>query len=142
MSERRYTWSFVELCDRLNVVIQKIGYAPNDEMATAFAQERDDIIHDLNLFLKEGVTVTGELINAICCLQFINTKIWQNEEEQRGEKQSEEPIDWEKKYKTLLQSHHWNANRAMLKKYVQQSIGGRVDHKLNYLSEGFDFKIK
>lgn len=144
MSVRAYQWSFAELIDRLNIVNQKIAYASDDEKAQTFVKERDEIVHDLNQFIKEGVEVTGEILNAICCLQFVNVKIWQNEEEQRGdiEAAAGKLVDWEQKYKTLLRSHHWNANRGNLKKFIQQKLGGRIDHKLNYyVTGGFDFKL-
>lgn len=139
--ERRYTLSFAELCDRLNIVIQKIIFAENEEMKLSFVKERDDIIYDINSFIKEGIVVTGEMLHAIMALKLINVCIWVNEDEQRKESlEVGGNVDWEYKYKKLLQSHKWNADRAFAKKRIQELVGGRIDHKLNYISGAFDFK--
>lgn len=122
MEGRRYTLSFAELCDRLSIVVQKVVYAETEEMRDAFAQERDDIIHDLNLFLNEGVEVDGQMISHLCYLQLINATIWNNESALRGDGDGS----------NLKFTHGLNSNRASVKKAISEKANGRIDPKLNY----------
>lgn len=120
---RKYNLSFAELIDRLTIVIQKIVFSENDEMRKSFVEERNDIIHDLNLFINnDGVTVDGELISRFCYLQLVNATIWANEGAARGDGE-------EKNYEL---THGLNSDRATIKKSIQQQINGRIDYKLNY----------
>lgn len=129
MAERKYAWSFAELVDRLSIVIQKIVYAENHQMAAIFVNERDEIIHDLNLFLQEGVVVDGDMIGKICALQLVNATIWQNESAFRGDGDGG----------NLKFTHLLNANRAGVKKAISEKANGRIDHKLNYTTQAWDF---
>ena len=122
MAERRYNWSFAELCDRISIVVQKIVYAENEEMRAAFVQERDDIIHDLNLFLNEGVKVDGQMISHICYLQLINATVWANESAFREGGNGD----------NLPLTHGLNSNRATVKQAISKKANGRIDFKLNY----------
>ena len=122
MEQRRYQWSFAELADRLGIVIQKIIYAETEEMRLAFIQERDDIVHDLDLFLKEGVQVDGKMISNICALQLINATVWNNESAFR---EGGDGVD-------LKLTHSLNSDRASVKKAISERANGRVDFKLNY----------
>lgn len=132
MSETRlYMPSFAELVDRLNIVIQKIVFAENEEMRQAFVKEREDIVHDIDLFLKEGVAVDGQMISHICYLQLVNATIWANESGGRGDGES----------KNYELSHGLNSNRAHVKKAIQQKINGRIDHKLNYINGAWDLRL-
>ena len=127
----RYKWSFAELCDRLSIVLQKIVYAENEEMRLSFVGEREDLIHDLNLYLKEGVQVDGEMISRICYLQLVNATIWANETAGRGEGSAA----------NYQFTHGLNANRATIKKSISQKANGRIDHKLNYISGAWDLRL-
>lgn len=129
--ERKFMPSFSELTDRLNIVIQKIAFAENETMKAAFVEERDNIIHDINIFLSEGVKVTGEMISVICALQFINYAIWSNEAGGRGDGET----------KNYELTHGLNANRAECKKRISQLANGRIDHKLNYIKGAWDLKL-
>lgn len=131
MGERAYRWSFAELVDRLSIVVQKIVYAESEEMRNSFVQERNDIVHDLDLFLKEGVAIDGEMISRICYLQLVNATIWANETAGRGEGSA---ANYEF-------THGLNANRATIKKAISQKANGRVDHKLNYISGAWDLRL-
>ena len=131
MENRKYTWSFAELVDRLSIVIQKIVYSETPEMANGFAKERDDIVHDLNLFLKEGVKLDGEMIYKICALQLINATVWSNESAGRG--------DGDQKNYEL--THSLNSDRASIKKSISEQAKGRIDFKLNYGKGTWDFKL-
>ena len=128
---RRYNWSFAELCDRLTIVSQKIVYSETAEMKQSFIGEREDIIHDINLFLKEGVQVDGSVIYLICCLQLVNATIWNNESAFReGGNGGNLPF-----------THGLNSNRAEIKKAISQKANGRIDYKLNYNSGIWDLSL-
>ena len=122
MEDRRYTWSFAELIDRMSIVAQKIVYAETEEMRLAFVQERDDIINDLDLFLKEGVQVDGKMISNICALQLINATVWNNESAFR---EGGDGVD-------LTLTHSLNSDRANCKMAISKKANGRIDYKLNY----------
>ncbi len=143
MSERKYAWAFSELCDRLNIVIQKIINAPNDEMKIAFKVEAQDIKHDIDLFIQEGVKVDASMIEAIMVLQIVNLSIWTNEDGVR--EASEEKImthpERLKLAETLLKTHKLNSDRASAKKFISSMCNGRVDPKLNYVSGYFNYEF-
>lgn len=129
---RQYQLSFAELCDRLSIVIQKIAFSETEEMKLAFVKERDEIVHDINLFIKEGLTpITGEMLVRICSLQLINYAIWTNESGGRGDGET----------KNYELSHALNANRAEVKKKIQMLCSGRIDHKLNYIKGAWDLRL-
>ena len=131
MIERLYNLSFAELSDRMCIINMKVVYAENEDMKKAFVQERESIIHDLNLFIQEGVVMDAEMANYIANLQMINTEIWENESGGRG--------DGQKKNYEL--SHGLNSNRAEVKKIIQQKANGRIDHKLNYNRGIWDLRL-
>ena len=131
MGERRYTYSFAELCDRLNIITMKIVFSENEEMRKAFVEERDNIVHDIDLFIKEGVVIDGKMIAGICALQLVNTTIWNNESAGRGD-------GTEKNYEL---SHGLNSNRAEVKKLISQRANGKVDYKLNYGLGVWDLRL-
>jgi hypothetical protein len=131
METRRYQWSFAELIDRLSIVIQKIIYSETEEMRDLFAQERNDIIHDLDLFIAEGVEVDGKMLSDAMSLQIVNCAIWNGESAGRGD-------GGEKNYAL---THALNSNRAEVKKNISERANGRVDHKLNYGLGAWDLKL-
>lgn len=126
MSEKKYMPSFAELIDRLTIISQKEMFAETDEMRFEFIKERNDIIHDINIFIKEGVQVSGEQVFASILLQLVNSHIWENEKAGRGEGET----------KNYELTHALNSDRAKIKKHIQTLIGGRIDHKLNYNING------
>lgn len=131
MTERKYRWSFAELIDRSTIIWQKIIHAETDEMRSEFVKERDEIVHDLNLFISEGVKVTGEILVNALALQLVNREIWLNEAAGRGE-------DGKADYPY---THKLNSDRAKIKKNIQNKIGGRVDHKLNFIDGALDLRL-
>jgi len=128
MEGRRYHLSFAELLDRLSIVSQKVIYAQEEEMKTAFISEREDILHDIDLF---RVKWDAKLSYAAMVLQHINAKIWDNESGGRGE-------GGDRNYDL---THALNSNRAEVKKWIQEYIGGRIDHKLNYIKGAWDLRL-
>lgn len=139
--ERKYTLSFAELCDRLNIVIQKIIYSDDEEIKISFVIERDAIINDIDFCIKNGLVVSGDMINAIMSLQLINHLIWINEDDLRKAETNPCPVvDWEGRFKKIKFTHQLNADRSMVKKKIQSLFGGRIDYKLNYIPGILDFK--
>jgi len=130
-SVRRYNWSFSELCDRISIVVQKIVYAENDQMRAEFVRERDDIIHDLDLYIKEGVQVDGRMVSHICTLQLINATIWSNESAFREGGSGTD----------LTLTHSLNCDRANVKAAISKKANGRIDYKLNYNKGLWDLNL-
>jgi len=129
--ERLYNWSFAELIDRLSIVIQKIIHSTTDEMREMFVKERDEIIHDLDAFISEGVKVDGKTISHAMSLQIVNCAIWNGESAGRGDG----------KEKNYEMTHALNSNRAEVKKHISERANGRVDFKLNYGLGLWDLKL-
>lgn len=123
--------SFAELIDRLSIVIQKIIHAETEEMKVAFVQERDDIIHDIDLFISEGVKVDGKTISDSMTLQVVNCTIWNGESAGRGDGDA----------KNYEMTHALNSNRAEVKKHISERSKGRVDFKLNYGRGIWDLRL-
>lgn len=125
MTERKYTYSFAELFDRLSIVIQKELYATDKKMKSEFRKERLDIVHDISIF-----GVNGEIIFSAMLLMLCNSKMWDNESGARGDGNKT----------NFLLTHKLNASRAEIKKRIQEMIGGRIDYKLNYIEGAWTIK--
>lgn len=137
MSSFRYMPSFAELIDRLNVVSSKSVYAENG--AETFKQEIEDILHDINIHISQGVKVDADMIRAIVLLTQSNLAIWLNEDFIRsGSRQ----MSSSEKAEALTLTHSLNGTRSACKTRIQNLIGGRVDPKLNCLAEGSAWKIE
>lgn len=121
--ERAYLLSFAELCDRLNIVLQKIIHSPTEEVKAIFTKEAKDIKHDIDLFIQEGVKIDSRMIEALMMLQLINREIWENESALRGDGDKSD----------LVKTHKLNSDRAFSKKRISILANGRVDEKLNYI---------
>jgi hypothetical protein len=117
---KKYMPSFAELVDRLTIVQQKENVNPNPE----FAKEIKDILHDIDLDIKNGVTLNADIIRAIVVLTLANQAIWINEDAARGGEGEN----------NLILTHSLNGTRSTSKTKIQNIIGGRVDPKLNCLA--------
>lgn len=121
--ERRYVYTLSELIDRLCIVQLKEVKIP--EHKDKYAQEIKDIVHDLNIALKEeNVQITGELIRAIVVLSQFNNHIWVNE------------ANWRKGIRegnNLELSHGLNSIRNQAKNMIQDfaNKNTRKDYKLD-----------
>lgn len=135
MQERKYMPSFAELIDRLNIVQMKSVFAK--EGKEKFDQEISDILHDIQLFLDEGVIVTADIIRAIIVMTQANLEIWKNED---GVRELNDNRKVEAIAKTLLYTHALNSTRCTAKTRVQNLIGGRIDPKINYIGGAWDIK--
>ena len=116
-----------ELIDRLSIHQLKEVFIPENK--DNYAQEMNDMVHHINLILKEHKgEITGEVIRAIIVLSQMNAHIWYNESQVRkGEKGSD----------NLMLTHGLNGIRNTAKNKIQESVGGRKDYKTDCLADEF-----
>tara|TARA_Y100000593_G_C4290098_1_gene327794 strand:+ start:959 stop:1363 length:405 start_codon:yes stop_codon:yes gene_type:complete len=127
MSERRYLPTLSELIDRLSIVQLKEVFIP--EHKDKYAQEINDIIHDISLELSgKSCILNGEDIRAIIVLAQMNLHIWTNEDNARN---------GEDKGNKLLLTHGLNGIRNTAKNKIQESVGGRKDYKVDCIAAEF-----
>jgi pyoverdine/dityrosine biosynthesis protein Dit1 len=132
MSNRRYLPTLSELVDRLSIAqLKEVFIAEHkDEYATEIA----DIVHDIQLYLKESKEpITAETIRAIIVLSQMNLHIWHNESNYRkGIKEGN----------NLELTHGLNGIRNTAKNKIQEVMGGRKDYKIDCLAADFkDWEI-
>jgi hypothetical protein len=124
MTNRKYLPSLSELIDRLSIVQLKEVFIP--EHKAEYAQEIQDIVHDIQLVLdqQDGV-VTAETIRAVIVLAQMNLHIWHNESNVRkGIKDGN----------SLELTHGLNGIRNVAKNKIQEVAGGRKDYKIDCLA--------
>lgn len=132
MKQRRYLQTLSELIDRMSIVQLKEVFIP--EHKADYAQEIDDIVHDIQLILDEtGGIIDAETIRAIVVVSQINLHIWHNESNyRRGNKEGN----------NLELTHGLNGIRNTAKNKIQEVIGGRKDYKVDCLAADFkDWEI-
>lgn len=132
MKTRRYLHSFGDLIDRLSIVqLKEVFIAEHKDV---YAQEIDDIVHDLQIVLEEQQgQITAETIRAIVVLSQMNLHIWHNESNyRRGIKDGN----------NLELTHGLNGIRNTAKNVIQEAVGGRKDYKVDCLAADFkDWEI-
>jgi hypothetical protein len=124
MSNRRYLPTLSELVDRLSIVqLKEVFIAEHKE---EYAKEIADIVHDIQLYLKESKEpITAETIRAIVVLSQMNLHIWHNESNyRRGIKDGN----------NLELTHGLNGIRNTAKNKIQEVVGGRKDYKVDCLA--------
>lgn len=127
MDTRKYLPTFAELVDRLSILQLKEVFIPENK--ESYAQEIQDILHDLNLILKEaGINISAETIRAIIVLSQMNEHIWYNESQAR------KGVDAGNK---LMLTHGLNGIRNTAKNKIQEILGGRKDLKIDCLAAEF-----
>ena len=132
MKQRRYLQTLSELIDRMSIVQLKEVFIP--EHKADYAQEIDDIVHDIQIILDEtGGKIDAETIRAIVVVAQINLHIWHNESNyRRGNKEGN----------NLELTHGLNGIRNTAKNKIQEVIGGRKDYKVDCLAADFkDWEI-
>tara|TARA_R100001079_G_C4412402_1_gene136129 strand:- start:540 stop:950 length:411 start_codon:yes stop_codon:yes gene_type:complete len=132
MSDRKYLPTLSELIDRLSIAQLKEVFIT--EHKDEYADEINDIIHDINLELSEkSCILKGEDIRAIIVLAQMNLHIWHNESNYRkGIKDGN----------NLELTHGLNGIRNTAKNKIQESVGGRKDYKIDCLAAEFkDWEI-
>ena len=132
MSTRKYLPTLSELVDRLSIVqLKEVFIAEHKE---EYAKEIADIVHDIQLYLKESKEpITAETIRAIVVLSQMNLHIWYNESNYRkGIKDGN----------NLELTHGLNGIRNVAKNKIQEVMGGRKDYKIDCLAADFkDWEI-
>ena len=127
MSTRKYLPTLSELVDRLSIVqLKEVFIAEHKE---EYAKEIADIVHDIQLYLKESKEpITAETIRAIVVLSQMNLHIWHNESNYRkGLKDGN----------NLELTHGLNGIRNVAKNKIQEVMGGRKDYKIDCLAADF-----
>ena len=132
MSNRKYLPTLSELFDRLSIAQLKEVFIA--EHKDEYAKEIADIVHDIQLYLKESKEpITAETIRAIIVLSQMNLHIWHNESNYRkGIKDGN----------NLELTHGLNGIRNTAKNKIQEVMGGRKDYKIDCLAADFkDWEI-
>ena len=127
MSTRKYLPTLSELVDRLSIVqLKEVFIAEHKE---EYAKEIADIVHDIQLYLKESKEpIRAETIRAIVVLSQMNLHIWHNESNYRkGIKDGN----------NLELTHGLNGIRNVAKNKIQEVMGGRKDYKIDCLAADF-----
>jgi hypothetical protein len=130
--ERKYLPTLSELVDRLSISQLKEVFIADHK--AEYAQEINDIIHDIQILLDEqNGKVTAETIRAIVVLSQMNLHIWHNESNYRkGIKDGN----------NLELTHGLNGIRNTAKNKIQEVVGGRKDYKIDCLAADFkDWEI-
>ena len=124
---RKWLPTLGELIDRLSIHQLKEVFIPENK--ENYAQEMSDMVHDINLILKEHKgEITGEVIRAIIVLSQMNAHIWYNESQVRkGEKGSD----------NLMLTHGLNGIRNTAVNKIMEVVGGRKDYKVDCIASEF-----
>jgi hypothetical protein len=127
MSERKYLPTLSELIDRLSIAQLKEVFIT--EHKEEYAQEISDILHDIDLTLKQkDVIIDSNTVRAIVVLSQMNLHIWHNESNYRkGIKDGN----------NLELTHGLNGIRNTAKNKIQEVAGGRKDYKIDCLAAEF-----
>ena len=126
--DRKYLPTFSELIDRLSIVQLKEVFIP--EHKKEYAQEIQDILHDVQAHIDEGsLVLDAQTIRAIVVLSQYNLHIW------NGESNARKGIDQDN---NLRLTHSLNGIRNTAKNKIQEIVsGGRKDFKVDSLADTF-----
>jgi len=126
MSKRKYLPTLAELVDRLSIAQLKEVFIT--EHKEEYAQEISDIVHDIDLILKdENVQLSGKDVRAIVVLSQMNLHIWHNETQYRAGTGDG----------NLGLTHGLNGIRNTAKNMIQENVGGRKDYKIDCIAAEF-----
>jgi hypothetical protein len=126
---RKYLPQIPDLIDRLTIVMMKEIFIP--DAAEEYADERRDIMHDVDLLLRNAPRVEARDIQAIIAITLANRFIWENEGAIRANMDSESD---ESQLRRLRATHSVNGVRATAKNILAERTGGRKDHKIDCLA--------
>ena len=130
--DRKYLPTLSELIDRLTITQLKEVFITDHK--AEYAQEIQDILHDIQMHLDENdVVVNAEVIRAIVVVSQMNLHIWHNEANYRkGIREGN----------SLELTHGLNGIRNTAKNKIQEIVGGRKDYKIDCLAADFkDWEI-
>ena len=124
---RKFLPTLGELIDRLSIHQLKEVFIPENK--DHYAQEMHDIVHDIDLILKENdITLDADIIRAIIVLSQMNAHIWYNESQVRkGEKGTD----------NLMLTHGLNGIRNTAINKIMEVVGGRKDYKVDCIAAEF-----
>jgi hypothetical protein len=124
---RKFLPTLGELIDRLSIHQLKEVFIPENK--DNYAQEMHDIVHDINMILKENdITLDADIIRAIIVLSQMNAHIWYNESQVRkGEKGTD----------NLMLTHGLNGIRNTAINKIMEVVGGRKDYKVDCIAAEF-----
>jgi hypothetical protein len=127
MKSRKWLPTLGELIDRLSIHQLKEVFIPENK--DNYADEMNDMVHDINLILNEkDVKLTGEVLRAVVVLSQMNAHIWYNESQVRkGEKGSD----------NLMLTHGLNGIRNTAINKIMEVVGGRKDYKVDCIASEF-----
>ena len=127
MNKRKYLPTLGELIDRLSIHQLKEVFIPENK--DNYAQEMHDIVHDINMILKENdIKLDADIVRAIIVLSQMNTHIWYNESQVRkGEKGTD----------NLMLTHGLNGIRNTAINKIMEVVGGRKDYKVDCIAAEF-----
>ena len=131
MMNRKWLPTFAELIDRLSIYQLKEVFIPENK--ATYANEMNDIAHDLDLMIKENnLMLSADLIHAIVVLSQMNAHIWYNEANAR--KGGQENLS------NLKLTHGINGvrNKTMNAIKVLCNEENRLDLKTDCLAAEFD----
>ena len=125
--QRKFLPTLGELIDRLSIHQLKEVFIPENK--DNYAQEMHDIVHDINMILKENdITLDADIIRAIIVLSQMNAHIWYNESQVRkGEKGTD----------NLMLTHGLNGIRNTAINKIMEVVGGRKDYKVDCIAAEF-----
>ena len=124
---RKFLPTLGELIDRLSIHQLKEVFIPENK--ENYATEMNDIVHDIDLILKENdITLDAEIIRAVIVLSQMNAHIWYNESQVRkGEKGTD----------NLMLTHGLNGIRNTAINKIMEVVGGRKDYKVDCIAAEF-----
>tara|TARA_R110000824_G_scaffold80365_2_gene202091 strand:+ start:11914 stop:12315 length:402 start_codon:yes stop_codon:yes gene_type:complete len=125
MEQRKYLPTLSELVDRLSIAQLKEVFI--SEHKDEYAQEIDDICHDIQLILNSSERISADTIRAIVVLSQMNLHIWHNESMVRAGTGDG----------NLELTHGLNGIRNTAKNKIQEIVGGRKDYKIDCLAAEF-----
>lgn len=122
---RKYLPTLSELIDRLSIVTLKSIKIPGNK--EEYEKEAQEIIHDLDLIIKEkNLVLTGQIIRAIGVIFWANETIWNNESKAREGGDEQDHL--------LKFTHAINGVRNNAKNVISNLIGERKDLKLDCIA--------
>ena len=131
MKQRKYLPTLGELIDRLSIHQLKEVFIPENK--ENYAQEIQDMVHDIDMIIKEhNGEISGDIIRSIIVLSQMNAHIWYNESKVRkGDGDGD-----------LHLTHGLNGIRQTASNKIMEVVGGRKDYKIDCIAAEFkDWEI-
>lgn len=127
---RRYLPTLADLVDRLTIVQQKMIFI--SEHRAEYIEEREVILHDIDLILADTPALTARAVWAISVIQLANRFVWENETKIRdGTSIETRDVQLDR----LRATHAVNGVRNTAKNILAQSVAGsRVDYKIDCMA--------